>query len=729
MSKLEVLSRFDKEMVPYIRSFLDSNCESPQTLSVYLEARLRHDMSLGGFDKVVVSGETLNTSIYLFGNDDILLYTPFMDAGQNIVYAEVSPKVIMKFTDHMWLLEKNREITERLSLPRVVLINPSVKDVFPAPRFALCVASLAGYLRKYQKAEVCIIDMQIGPTIETIVEEIGRLQPEVIGISISFGQLNLATTILGRLFSVRETMIKKPVIVAGNVISAFGCEELITAFPDLIICNSEGESSLAGLVDYVKGKTTIDSVPGITYLDSSALRKTPSVEVDMTELPLPAMDTVPQIVGNGGALTMEISRGCHHSACSFCPRSHKPKKWKGMPDSNVIEQLEYYKKVFDRFGIERRIFMADEEFIGWMEDNGDVDRISSIASGIIDKSYNIHFESNARVDQIYSHTKDKKWHIERMKMFSLCRKAGLDRLLIGAESGSDSVLERLNKKIKSQDSVMAIRTLSALGIGLRITFITFDPLMNFSELKENVAFLGRRDAYLRPVDLSHISYSDLYDGLHDDSFVRAHSSDIPLYENVAYMLVLLEVLTNSDYVGLLTDAETACGKELVSRSKKPDINMARYRTSYLDPTIGDIAVSCQKWIDRHFALDYCLKGRYKSARADERDTIFEFRANYRRISYSLLQSLVYIFDETPTIDLVDSIVDADVLKDFKQGVGVKDRSESITDVLELFNEKMQLLVDDLEEAVAEGKITDTNGDLTRVIDQWWRRAGWSLINP
>lgn len=727
IDKKQIIVRFASQIAPHIRLFSRRIWNSPQTLSIYIRNEVGKMSSFSDYKKVIVSGETDNLSIYLISEHDIILYTPLMEALHNIIFVETSPRILMKYTGHIYLVEKTKKIMNRLSLPKVALINLSVRDVFPTPRFALCVSSLAGYLRKYQKAEVFIVDMQAGSTIDAIIEEIKEIQPDIIGISISFGQIPVATSLLERIFSDKEIIARNPLIVSGNAISAFGYKELINRFSNLIICNGEGELSITGLVDHVKGKIDIDSVPGITHLKESQIRGTPMIELNMDDLPLPAMDTVEGIIRNNGALTMEISRGCSHSACSFCPRTHKPVKWKGMSPINVLKQLEHYKQIFDNFGIERRVFMADEEFIGWMENDEEVKRIANIMRGMINRDFNIYFETNTRIDRIYNPQKGKSWHVERMKMLTLCKKAGLDRLLVGVESGSDSVLTRFTKKITPSDSVMAIRILTALGIGLRMTFITFDPLMNFSELKENVAFLERRDIYLKPIAFAKVGYSRLFDAIHDDNFVRANLLDVPFYEHIAYMLVLLDVLAKCDYVRLLTEEEIEQSRILFLDNRELDINMARYKVAYVDETIGDIAISCQKWIDRHFALDYSLKGRYKTASDSEREVIFRFRANYRKISFYLLKSLVWIFDEENTINIDDNIVNKNELIRSRQKVGVEDTNDIITNIMDLFNERMRLIVNEIEEAVNTRKIQDN--DLRRVIDNWREKKYWSLINP
>ncbi|MBN1877781.1 MAG: cobalamin-dependent protein [Anaerolineae bacterium] len=331
MSKnIQILEEFETEYSKEILTLARKPWISPDRIMNHIQQALNTSNSLRNYEKVIVSGETDNLSIYVIGLDNLIVYTPLMNIEDNTILLETSPDLWIKYSDHLCLVEKTKEIADRLTLPDVVLINLSVKDVFPAPRFALNVASLAGYIRKYQKANVKIIDMQMGYTTRDILEYIRNFSPDIVGISISFGQTSPALSILQRIFLEQDVTQTSPLVVAGNVISAFVSEKLINTFPNLVICNGEGELSVVGLIDYVNKRVSLDQVPGISYQSEGTLMRTPAIEVDMDDLPLPAMDTVEALINNNGALTMEISRGCFHSACSFCPRTHKPRRWKGL---------------------------------------------------------------------------------------------------------------------------------------------------------------------------------------------------------------------------------------------------------------------------------------------------------------------------------------------------------------------------------------------------------------
>ncbi len=288
--------------------------------------------------------------------------------------------------------------------------------------------------------------------------------------------------------------------------------------------------------------------------------------------------------------------------CTFCPREHKSNHWKTLPTVQIIEQFRNLRVVCDQFGFAKQLFLADEEFVGGMNDGVETERIVEIAQTLITEQLHMRFDAAARVDQVYDPKMEKSWHLDRMRMWHLCRQAGLDRLFLGIESGSNAQLRRYGKGIQVEDSVFAIRILSALGIPLRFGFITFDQLMvGLKDLKDNIAFLERTDAFLEESDVTQYGYEQLFDLLlHDSAFIQAHSMNKPIYEGISYMLSTMEVLINSRYALLLQHAERRHNKMLILDKERPDSNMGRYQVTFVDDLIGDMSTACQKWIDRHF---------------------------------------------------------------------------------------------------------------------------------
>lgn len=193
----------------------------------------------------------------------------------------------------------------------------------------------------------------------------------------------------------------------------------------------------------------------------------------------------------------------------------------------------------------------------------------------------------ARIDQVYKAKHSHNWLAERARLWRKLCINGLDRILFGVESGVDTVLKRFKKHITSYEIVHGIRLLSLLGVPLRLTYMTFDPLMNMDELIATYKFQGRTDLLLK----KNSSFSDfqLAEFIHDQEFVYQYTTGKPIYTEIPYMLVSMECLLGSSYTAEL---------ELLGLAQDTCMTMARRNVQYKDRRIGIMSYLSQLWIDR-----------------------------------------------------------------------------------------------------------------------------------
>ncbi|MFB9686091.1 hypothetical protein [Amycolatopsis plumensis] len=254
-------------------------------------------------------------------------------------------------------------------------------------------------------------------------------------------------------------------------------------------------------------------------------------------------------------------------------------------------------KVADRHPtISRSLYVVDEEFIGRGEDA--VDRALTVATTISDSGFT--WESSCRIDQVVRPDRDRAWHIERASMWRELLGSGLRRMLFGVESGVTSILQRFAKDSTAEQNAVAIRTLSALGVPTRFTYITFDHLMTEHELAASHAFQARTDLLLAP--LPELSVAQIVDGVTDPAFAAKHSTGRPFYTEISYMLVSMECLIGAPYTRAVQSRGLA---------GPADPTMGRVEAQFADWRIGVCSRRAQMWVDRHFALDYTLKSLEK----------------------------------------------------------------------------------------------------------------------
>jgi hypothetical protein len=603
-----------------------SNYAEPLTQQLILEEACK-----GRANKIHITG-TIEERLFFVFNDDgsglvcslgrPLKYAMKDGSGRDIA------KVKNLITKYIGEFEISKEQYDRLSQPFVLLVALHHPENFPMPRFALGISDIGRALRKQKIGRVQMLDMQLGLSPDDIVTEIFRLKPNIIGISTTFGQQDVMEEICRKIQVISNY---KPLIVVGGSLAALNREAILRKCLAAMVANGAGELTMCDVVRSWIGDIPRQSILDVSFLDdvSNAIVETKSVSNRHYDDILPELDLLKPTLINGGVLQLESSRGCSY-ACSFCPREHKG-IWAGEDADAIKNFFPEIVKLFDGVpSVAKRVFLVDEEFVGYENDDIGLERCLNFAGTM--QLHGFDFETSSRIDQIVRLKKDKAWHIKRMQFWVNLVQQGLVRCLFGVESGVDSILIRFNKKTTSLQNILGIRTLSAIGIPIRITYITFDPLMTFDELLDSYHFLGRRDIFLLRSEGG--SFEKIYDDVRDDGLLGTIENGVPFYHHVSYMLVSMEALIGSPYLTMVEQAGLA-----------GDVNalMGRREVQYKDWRIGEISRISQLWVDRNFSLDYLLKSVEKISNASVKVALTKIRIVLRDAAYELFGLGLLIF--------------------------------------------------------------------------------------
>lgn len=173
------------------------------------------------------------------------------------------------------------------------------------------------------------------------------------------------------------------------------------------------------------------------------------------------------------------SRGCKGS-CKFCAIACANRYEQGYIFRSaesiyreIMEYVRYYKR--------NRFYFVDSCFIS--NDDESKQRAVDFAKLIIDSGEKVKFSIEARVDCIDS------------DIFLLLKKAGLSKVLVGAENFNDNVLDRYGKGIGGIEMLNGIQQLESLNIAIDLSLILFDPLTSEDELEENVKCILQHKLY------------------------------------------------------------------------------------------------------------------------------------------------------------------------------------------------------------------------------------------
>lgn len=232
-------------------------------------------------------------------------------------------------------------------------------------------------------------------------------------------------------------------------------EKYLTEGADVVIFG-EGEITLLELVKAYENKTPLEEVKGIAYTHNLTLKRTPSRPIldNLDSLPQAAWDLVnveeyktrwKQKHGYF-AMNMATTRGCPFK-CNWCAKPIYGNRYHSRSPLKVADELAFLKT---QYGAEY-IWFCDDIFgltPGWVQEYSAV---------LKERNLTVPFKIQSRVDLLV-----------KENTVAALADAGCHEVWVGAESGSQKVLDAMDKGTKVEEIKEA--TLMLRKHGIRVAF-------------------------------------------------------------------------------------------------------------------------------------------------------------------------------------------------------------------------------------------------------------------
>jgi len=295
----------------------------------------------------------------------------------------------------------------------------------------------AAALMRKQGFEVALHDVMFAKSPEEIVPAIEKARPDYL-ILYDDGFNYLTKMCLTNMREAAFKMCKLAkergcTVIVSSSDSTDHYEKYIEEGADFILLG-EAEITLLELLNALhKNKKDIFIIPGIAFKQNDCVIKTARRNVlkDLDSLPLPAWDLVDiqpyrqSWLDHAGYFSMNMgtTRGCPFK-CNWCAKPIYGNRYNSRSPQNVIEELKMLKEKF-QFD---HIWFCDDIFglkPGWVNEFAD----------LVEKE-NLHFKFKiqARADLL----------LQENYIRDLAR-AGCDNIWMGAESGSQKILDAMDK--------------------------------------------------------------------------------------------------------------------------------------------------------------------------------------------------------------------------------------------------------------------------------------------
>ncbi len=355
---------------------------------------------------------------------------------------------------------------------KVVLYYPPVTPETVFPTWEPLQLIHLGRMLRGSGIETVIIDGRLGDT-ESRKARIADVFSG--GDMLCFGVTSLTCYQLSEALSA-ATFVKSinpdiPVLFGGWHATAFFDETIREEAVDVVV-RGQGEITFREVVDRIRTGRDTAGIKGISWKkNGEVVHEEDRPLVSPNELPalLPSdfeVLALPHYQLNNQLFYMS-SVGCPY-ACAYCSVSSACKRrWLPLSAEKVIAEI---KALYDHFSFREVIFWDNVFFT-------DRQRIADLCGGFLREGMDFRWSAHARVNDII------RWDDSFIGMI---RKCGCKSVFIGAESGSQRLLNRINKQINSEDILPAFDKLRRHEIDVAVNWMVGFPDESYDDVRRTV---------------------------------------------------------------------------------------------------------------------------------------------------------------------------------------------------------------------------------------------------
>jgi anaerobic magnesium-protoporphyrin IX monomethyl ester cyclase len=237
------------------------------------------------------------------------------------------------------------------------------------------------------------------------------------------------------------------VVIVSSSDSTDHYESYLDAGADFVLMG-EAELTLVELIKSIEEQGDVSIIAGISFKKNECYIKTPkrSIMKDLDCLPLPAWDMLNMQpykktwLKHAGYFSINIgtTRGCPFK-CNWCAKPIYGNRYNARSPQNVVNEIKYLKQTF---GIDH-VWFCDDIFglkPGWVNEFADL---------VEKENLKFKFKIQSRADLL----------VQEKYVEALAR-AGCDNVWMGAESGSQKILDAMDKGItvaQIQEATMLLK--------------------------------------------------------------------------------------------------------------------------------------------------------------------------------------------------------------------------------------------------------------------------------
>ncbi len=319
--------------------------------------------------------------------------------------------------------------------------------------------------------------------IEEKIDEILKTDSKIIGFTVHFSSLFVSLELARKIKQADENRI---IIFGGPdcVRESRGLEIIKNQFVDAMVVG-EGDFTVLELVKMIEEKGKVDFCKGLLIRNNGNIMDCGDREVvtDIDSLPFPDYSDFKEDILAGlyrQPYRLEIfdSRGCFMQ-CHFCSEWQFWKRFRSMSGERMFAEILHQINNFPQVNY--------FYFIGSLL-NGDIKALSRFCDLLIENNIKIRWLGQAIIRP--EMTKE---------LLSKMKRAGCEWLGYGIESGSQKVVDNMNKRFKISDAERVLKDTHEAGIEVQTNFMFGIPTETEEDFSETLEFLKRNRSNINSV--------------------------------------------------------------------------------------------------------------------------------------------------------------------------------------------------------------------------------------
>ena len=304
-----------------------------------------------------------------------------------------------------------------------------------------------------------------------LLQEIKDFLPNVVAMS------TYATNIYNVIFW--ANIIKKHLphcfIMVGGNHASYIAKEILNKYPEIdIVVKFEGEIPFKMICEKLLNKNNdFSNIPNIAFRSKGVIKENPQIELikNLDALPILNRDYFVGKTKNKDEIyhvDMITARGCPFN-CTFCNCNHY---WNKMYRIRLLDSIiEELKQVQRKYPNLKSVRIRDESI------TINKTRCKNLCNAIIKNGINLEFQGHSRLDGLDE------------EIIQNLAKAGFKLVFIGMESGSQRILNILNKGINISRAEEVISLLRKYRIKFRISFMSETPNEKFKDINKTIKLI------------------------------------------------------------------------------------------------------------------------------------------------------------------------------------------------------------------------------------------------